>query len=131
MATVGEITLPEFQPSDLYFSCQHCCASLRVKATAADPTLECTHCGKSTSIPQPPTIDDSVGKPTPATAEELAERERHLKENESQRTEINGYINQLSIQVHRWQLRLQTLNERHNELTRQIAELSGPKPLSE
>ena len=39
-----------------------------------------------------------------------------MKENESQRTEITSYINQLSIQLHRWQLRLQTLNERKKEL---------------
>jgi len=42
------------------------------------------------------------------------------KENESQRTEIPGYINQLSIQLHRWQLRLQTLNERKKELAAEI-----------
>ena len=44
------------------------------------------------------------------------ELRRQLKENESQRTEITGYINQLSIQLHRWQLRLQTLNERKQQL---------------
>ena len=53
------------------------------------------------------------GSVTPETIEErLAELRRHLKENESQRTEVNGYINQLSIQLHRWQLRIQTLDER-------------------
>jgi hypothetical protein len=40
---------------------------------------------------------------------------RRLKENESQRTEITRYISQLNIQLHRWQLRLQTLNERKKE----------------
>lgn len=130
MATVGETTLSAFQPSDLYFSCQHCSASLKVKATATDLTLECTQCGKPTSIPRPPANPDPGGTPTPDAAEKLAEWQRHLKENESQRTEVNGHINQLSIQLHRWQLRLQTLNERHKELTRQIAELSGSDPLS-
>ena len=37
------------------------------------------------------------------------------KENESQRTEIPGYINQHSIQLHRWQL-----NERKKELAAEI-----------
>jgi chromosome segregation ATPase len=41
---------------------------------------------------------------------------RRLKGIESQRTEITGYISQLSIQLHRWQLRLQTLNERKKQL---------------
>jgi chromosome segregation ATPase len=59
-----------------------------------------------------------------AFAEKLDELQRHLKENESQRTEINGYINQLSIQLHRWQLRLQTLNERNKELNNAICNLA-------
>jgi len=46
----------------------------------------------------------------------VAELRRQLKENESQRTEVTGYINQLSIQLHRWQLRLQTLDERRKQL---------------
>ena len=59
--------------------------------------------------------------PIPSASAKLAELKRHLKENESQRTEINGYINQLNIQLHRWQLRLQTLNERNKQLTDQMA----------
>jgi hypothetical protein len=47
--------------------------------------------------------------------------EHCLKENESQRTEITGYINQLNIQLHRWQLRLQTLNERKQQLEAELA----------
>ena len=46
-----------------------------------------------------------------------------MKENESQRTEITSYINQLSIQLHRWQLRLQTLNERQKQLHAEMARL--------
>ena len=43
--------------------------------------------------------------------------DRQVLSIESQRTEINGYINQLSIQLHRWQIRLQTLNERNKQIT--------------
>ncbi len=130
MATVGATSPSAFQPSNLYFTCQHCSGSLVVKATAADLTVECQHCGQLTSIPRPAASPELKDTPAPDATEQLAERQRHLKENESQRTEINGYINQLSIQLHRWQLRLQTLNERHQELTRQIAELSGSNPPS-
>jgi hypothetical protein len=45
------------------------------------------------------------------------------KENESQRTEITGYVNQFSIQLHRWQLRLQTLNERKKELPAEMDDI--------
>ena len=51
---------------------------------------------------------------------QLSQRKKMSKENESQRTEIPGYINQHSIQLHRWQLRLQTLNERKKELAAEI-----------
>ena len=53
----------------------------------------------------------------------MADLQRRMKENESQRTEITSYINQLSIQLHRWQLRLQTLNEREKQLQSEIAKL--------
>ena len=45
-----------------------------------------------------------------------------LKENESQRAEVTGYINQLTIQLHRWQLRLQTLNERKAQLEKELGQ---------
>ncbi len=54
---------------------------------------------------------------------QLQEIRRRLSENESQRTEVTGYINQLSIQVHRWQLRLQTLSERKQQLESELASL--------
>jgi predicted nuclease with TOPRIM domain len=51
------------------------------------------------------------------------EIKRHLIENESQQTEVIGYISQLSIQLHRWQLRLQTLNERKAQLEAELHKL--------
>jgi chromosome segregation ATPase len=48
---------------------------------------------------------------------------RKLKENESQRLEITSQINQLCIQLHRWKLRLQTLNERKCELEAEVQSL--------
>ena len=53
---------------------------------------------------------------SPEPNSKVGELRRQLKENESQRTEVTGYINQLSIQLHRWQLRLQTLEERRKQL---------------
>jgi len=79
-------------------------------------TLPCQRCGKPTEVPAIP-----VHETLSAKAEaQVADLRRQLKENESQRTEITGYINQLSIQLHRWQLRLQTLNERREELEKQL-----------
>jgi len=50
----------------------------------------------------------------------VSDLQRQLKENESQRTEVTGYINQLSIQLHRWQLRMKTLKERQEKLEAEI-----------
>jgi len=58
--------------------------------------------------------------PLPDTGRRLDEVKRHLAENEAQRKEVTGYINQLSIQLHRWQLRLQKLNERKQELEAEL-----------
>jgi hypothetical protein len=105
---------------DITFACTHCTSPLVVNGAAAGMTLACQRCGKPTVVP--------VISPTPITSSEVqaraADLQRQLKENESQRTEITSYINQLSIQLHRWQLRLQTLNERRQELE---TELRSPK----
>ena len=77
-------------------------------------TLNCQRCGKPTVVPM-------MSVPvSPTSPQELTDLQRKLKENESQRTEVTGYINQLSIQLHRWKLRLQTLNERKDELEEEV-----------
>lgn len=117
-------TLPK-ESDDLFFKCQHCGTSLVVDQAAAGMTLACQSCLQPTTIPRAVPAGEQAHEPTQNPADQLAELERHLKENESQRTEIGGYINQHSIQLHRWQLRLQTLNERNKELTDGIAALNG------
>jgi chromosome segregation ATPase len=90
-----------------------------VDSAAAGMTVNCQKCGNPTTVPHP-TLDaatESAGK--------ISDLQNQLKENESQRTEITGYINQLSIQLHRWQLRLQTLKERQEKLETEIAVLRG------
>ncbi|HEY2102925.1 MAG TPA: hypothetical protein VGH08_06715 [Chthoniobacterales bacterium] len=94
---------------DILFNCQHCASPLVVDGAAAGMTLTCRRCGKPTLVPASANIASAL----PA---QITEVQRRLKENESQRTEVTGYINQLCIQLHRWKLRLQTLNERKEEL---------------
>jgi hypothetical protein len=62
---------------------------------------------------------------TSASHVRLQHIQRCLAENESQRIEVTGYINQLSIQLHRWQLRLRTLDERKAELEKELAALGS------
>src|SRR6266481_3367273 len=91
----------------------HCGAALVVNKSAAGLSLTCQKCGKLTPVPKPEEPSASAS----AYAEEIR---RKLTENESQRAEVTGYINQLTIQLHRWQLRLQTLNERKAQLEKEL-----------
>ena len=100
----------ENEANDVFFKCEHCGTALVVAATAAGMTLKCQRCGSPTTVPHLLTS-------TPKTcAVHDPELQRRLTENESQRTEVKGYINQLGIQLHRWHLRLQDLDKRKQEL---------------
>lgn len=107
----------ESESPDILFHCEQCKAALIVDQSAAGMTLTCQQCGKPTTVP-PRSVN--LG---PAMDGRRAVLERQLKENESQRTEVNGYINQLGIQLHRWKLRLQTLHQRQQQLA---DEMAGP-----
>jgi DNA-directed RNA polymerase subunit M/transcription elongation factor TFIIS len=105
--------------SDIRFVCDHCASLLVVDAAAKGMTLPCQRCGHPTKVPDSSRVEPQT-KAAPEPEARVAELRRQLKENESQRTEITGYINQLSIQLHRWQLRLQTLNERKQQLDTEL-----------
>src|SRR5262245_28946806 len=106
MQQAGGSTLSAQSSRDIIFSCVHCSAVYVVDAAAAGVTLNCQKCGKPTTVPK----SEVEGRILP-NPDRISELQHQLKENESQRTEITGYINQLGIQLHRWQLRLQTLKE--------------------
>ncbi len=108
---------------DIVFNCSKCGAALVVAAAACGVLVNCQECGQAITVPEvsSPSRDKAAAWEVGA---HLANLQRRLKENESQSTEITSYINQHSIQLHRWQLRLQTLEERRIELLSQIAVLS-------
>jgi hypothetical protein len=115
----GSTTSIPAPSSDIVFACAHCSTSFVVDAAAAGMTLTCENCRKPTTVPKAP--------PEAATqnAAKISDLQNQLKENESQRTEITGYINQLSIQLHRWQLRLKSLNERQQKLEAELSAARG------
>src|SRR5262245_4961030 len=124
MRTAAGSSASQPETTDIFFKCTHCETPLVVDAKAAGMTVSCQSCGKPICVPAR-TVDDDKDPTSPtAAATKMAELQRHLKENESQRTEINGYINQINIQLHRWQIRLQDLNERNKQLTSEIWALS-------
>jgi peptidoglycan hydrolase CwlO-like protein len=114
----GSTTSVQAPSSDIVFACSHCSTSFVVDAAAAGMTLDCQKCGKPTTVPKV-TLEAAADNEV-----KISDLQHQLKENESQRTEITSYINQLSIQLHRWQLRLQSLNERQTKLQAELAQLS-------
>jgi len=105
---------------DIVFACVHCATSYVVDAAAAGVTLQCQRCGHPTTVPTSDSLTSAA-----ENAARISELQHQLKENESQRTEITSYINQHSIQLHRWQLRLKDLNEREKKLNSELAALTG------
>jgi transcription elongation factor Elf1 len=103
---------------DIVFACQHCSTSSVVEAAAAGLTVSCQMCGQPTLVPKLP------AEGTSGEAVRVSELQHRLKENESQRTEITSYINQHSIQLYRWQLRLKDLKERQRTLEAELAAIS-------
>lgn len=120
MHASSPVQTPTDGKGDVFFPCERCGTPLVVDSAAVGLTLNCQRCGGPTTVPHPSAAKSPGGSAAGSIEERLAELRRHLKENESQRTEINGYINQLSIQLHRWQIRIQTLDERNRELTDEV-----------
>jgi transcription elongation factor Elf1 len=116
----GSAVSSQESSSDIVFACAHCSASFIVDSAAAGMTLDCQKCGKPTTVPNP------ALEAAAANALKISDLQHQLKENESQRTEITSNINQLSIQLHRWQLRLQTLEERQQKLQTELGAINGP-----
>ena len=120
MQQTGGSTVSATEESrDITFDCQHCSTTFIVDVAAAGLTLNCQKCGKPTTVPNP------ALEAAAENAVRISELQRHLKENESQRTEVTGYINQINIQLHRWQLRLQSLKERQQKLESEMVDICG------
>jgi DNA-directed RNA polymerase subunit M/transcription elongation factor TFIIS len=98
---------------DIFFHCQHCKTALVANRSAAGMMLTCQKCSQTTTVPK-------LEEPSTNALGYSEEIRRKLTENESQRTEVTGNINQLTIQLHRWQLRLQTLNDRRAQLEKEL-----------
>ena len=109
----------------IVFQCPRCRATLRLDRATAGTTLNCEACQKLIRVPGKRAASKAPGEAAPVNHEKIAEVQRCLKENESQRTEVTGHMNQLNIQLHRWQLRLQTLNERKEKLEKELASLKA------
>jgi hypothetical protein len=136
----------EITERDIVFECPHCHGELVVDLEGAGLAFSCVHCGQSVTVPEyhGPSLyflEQATAKLTEAlrnarraapkkfdltgrTADELMERrtdlERQLQEMREQSAEIRGQVNHAMIQLHRYQLKLEMLNESHAELETEL-----------
>jgi ribosomal protein L37AE/L43A/ribosomal protein L29 len=136
----------EITERDIVFECPHCREELVVDLEGAGMAFNCVHCGRSVTVPEyhGPSLyflEQATSKLTEAlrdarraapkkfdlagrTADELMARrtelERQLEEMRAQSAEIRGQVNHAMIQLHRYQLKLEMLNESHAELETEL-----------
>lgn len=132
----------EVTENDIQFECEHCMNILLVDRAGAGLEIVCPHCGKDITIPTPEgdgkgADGDAAVPPEDKKYEfdfsgqsdgELMERRdvvaAKLKENASQRTEMQGNINQLTIQMHRSRLKLDRLVAKQREFEAELKALA-------
>ena len=133
---------------DIVFNCPHCDGELVVDLAGASMECPCSHCGQILVVPEyqarPATApaevtllsNDHQETPPAATRNfdfeglapeqlerRLGELTHQLKENRSQDTEMRGHVNRATMELHRLQLRLKKLQERHADIEAELVAL--------
>ena len=148
--TGGKKLLLVVTDRDIVFNCPACGGELVVDMAGAGLECPCSHCGNVLTIPaHQPRAEASAAvgvrlhsndhqEPPPApparqfdfsghTPEQLERRlgelSHQLKENRSQDTEMRGHVGRATMELHRLQLRLKTLQERHADIEAELAAL--------
>jgi DNA-directed RNA polymerase subunit RPC12/RpoP len=135
---------------DIVFECPHCGGELAVDMDGAGIEVNCAHCGSKLVVPEyhGPSLQflqtatsklakaiQAARNATPKkyqfeglTSDELKlrqnELQRVLRETQTQVTEVKGHIHHATIQLHRYQLRLEVIQERQSELKAELDALT-------
>jgi hypothetical protein len=141
-----EAQVVEISERDIVFECPHCRGELVVDLDGAGLQLACTLCGGEVTIPpykgpslqylqavtaklteaireqrqSPSTRFNFEGEAAEALAARRKELERNLRESEALAAEIRSQIHHATIQLHRHRLRLEMLQQKRNELEREL-----------
>jgi hypothetical protein len=128
---------------DIIFGCSHCSGELIIDMEGAGMEVTCPFCGVEVKVPDyhgaslqflqvatarlaravraartaSPRHFQLEGKSPEELKQRQAELQRALRENQEQVIEVNGHIHHATIQLHRYQLKLEVLQERQTELT--------------
>jgi DNA-directed RNA polymerase subunit RPC12/RpoP len=131
---------------DIVFDCSNCGGELAIDMDGAAMEVSCAHCGTKLTVPEyhGPSLQflqaatsklakaiQAARNATPKkhqfegrTADELKRRQtelqRALRETQAQLTEVKGHIHHATIQLHRYQLRLEVIQERQTELKSEL-----------
>src|ERR1700760_3212796 len=131
---------------DIVFDCPHCGGELAIDMDGAGMEVNCAHCGHALTVPEyhGPSLQflqaatsklakaiQSARNASPKkyhfegrTPDELTRRQnelqRTLRESQTQLTEIKGHIHHATIQLHRYQLKLEVIQERQSELKSEL-----------
>jgi hypothetical protein len=136
----------QFTERDIVFDCPHCGGELIVDMDGAGMEVACALCNAPVVIPEyhGPSLhflQAATAKLTKAiqtarsaspkkfhfeghSPEELeqiqSELQRALRETQAQTTEVRGHIHHATIQLHRYQLKLEVIQERQSELKAEL-----------
>jgi hypothetical protein len=131
---------------DIVFECPHCGGELVVDMDGAGMKVACTLCNGAIVVPEyrGPSLQflqAATAKLTKAiqtarnaspkkfhfeehSSDELkriqSELQRALRESQAQTTEVRGHIHHATIQLHRYQLKLEVIQERQSELKAEL-----------
>ena len=135
---------------DIVFECPHCGGELAVDMDGAGMEVNCAHCGTKLVVPEyhGPSLQflqaatsklakaiQAARNATPKkyqfeglTSDELKRRQNELqlvlREIQTQVNEVKGHIHHATIQLHRYQLRLEVIQERQSELKAELDALT-------
>jgi hypothetical protein len=131
---------------DIVFDCPNCGGELAIDMDGAGMEVNCAHCGSALTVPEyhGPSLQflqaatSKLAKAIQAarnaspkkflfegrTPDDLnrrqSELQQALRESQMQLMEIKGHIHHATIQLHRYQLKLEVMQERQSELKAEL-----------
>jgi predicted RNA-binding Zn-ribbon protein involved in translation (DUF1610 family) len=135
---------------DIVFECPSCGGELAVDRDGAGMEVNCAHCGSALVVPEyrgpslqflqaatsklakaiqtardaSPKNFHFEGRLLDDLKQRQSELQRALRESQTQSTEVQGLIHHATIQLHRYQLKLEVIQERQNELKAELEALN-------
>jgi hypothetical protein len=135
---------------DIVFDCPHCSGELAIDMDGAGLEVNCAHCGKSLIVPDyhgpslqflqaatsklakaiqaarnaSPKKFHFEGRNPDDLNRRQSELQRALRDSQTQLSEIKGHIHHATIQLHRYQLKLEVIQERQSEFKAELDALT-------